>query len=182
MRRLFLSILAVVTVSVSAQANDFAVVLGFRSNSAETNVAATSYDATTSFQAGVLGFWDYTDLLGLRGGFLYTQRNFNTSGAPSTEVKLGYFDVPMTLTVKISDYARFFAGPVLALNVSKKTSAGFVGKSPESASIGLQLGASFKFAPQFGAELFYEMLPGRIWTDGLKDAKSVGANLLITFE
>jgi hypothetical protein len=55
-------------------------------------------------------------------------------------------------------------------------------KDPEGMSLGFQLGASFKFAPQLGAELYYEMVPSEFWKDYLKNGRSVGANLLITFE
>jgi hypothetical protein len=64
MRRLFISILTVLSLAIPAQANDFAVIVGFRSNNADlVNTAANaSVKAATSFQAGVLGFFDFSFL------------------------------------------------------------------------------------------------------------------------
>lgn len=191
MRRLFVSVLMVLSFAIPAQANDFAVVLGFRSNNADVvdipaNTGSTA-KSSTSFQAGVLGFFDFTEVIGMRAGFVYAQRNYIIENATTeTKFKTGYFDIPATFTYKIADYARIFAGPLLALNVSDdcEVSGGVctVTKSPESMSLGLQLGASFKFAPQFGGEIYYELIPSEFWKDGLENSKSVGANLLVTFE
>lgn len=187
MRRLILSFLAIVSLTIPAQANDFAAAVGFRTNNANAVAAGSDTENENGLQAGVIGFFDFSDVFGLRSGFLFSQRNYTLkAGTTTSEIDLGYFDIPFTATFKFADYARIFAGPVVALNLWDKCELSGGGtctvKDPDSISLGLQLGVSFKFAPQFGGEIYYELLPGDFIDDSLKDSKTVGANLLVTFE
>ncbi len=194
MRHLIIGLLTSI-VTVSAFANDFAAVLGFRTNSWDTSVTSTTSSGSgkAGLQAGVLGFIDLAQAVALRTGFLYTQRKYSvTVGTSTTDFDFAYFDVPATVMYKFSEYGGIFGGAVLALNASKSctVSSGTCDTNGvKSSLIGLQFGASFKFAPQMGAELYYEMISGDAYssTSGTttsvgKDPKSVVANLLITFE
>lgn len=172
--------------SVSVYANDFAAAVGFRSNSADAVTAGVDVSSKAGLSAGVIGFFDLASQFQIRSGFLYTQRNFEVgqSGGTKYETNFGYVDIPVTAMYRFADYAGAFLGPVLALNVSKDCKApnGCGTENPDSMSLGLQFGASFKFASQLGAEVYYETIPSTFWKDNLKDARAVGANLLFTFE
>lgn len=171
-----------------ALANDFAATVGFRSNSGEHAPAGVSDNAKASIGVGVLGFFEMASQLQLRSGFLYNQRKYGyTSSSVDFDFDLAYVDIPVTAMYKFADYGGVFIGPVLSLLVSKDckisggTSCGY-SKSPEALVIPVQFGVNFKFAPQWGAELYYEMISQELWTNGVKNSKTVGANLLYTFE
>ena len=170
-----------------ASANDFAAVVGLRSNTAESSTTGESVGSKTSFGAGVLGFFDIAADLQVRSGFIYNQRHYTAkTGTIDAEFNLAYADIPVTLMYKFADYGGAFVGPVIGLLAAKecKLSTGSCSftKSPESLIIPIQLGVNFKFAPQFGGELYYEMISSALWENGIKNSKTVGANFLITFE
>ncbi len=176
-------------IGFSALANDFAAVLGMRSNSADlvNSTGGLSVATKTGIGAGVLGFFDMGDGMQVRSGFMYNQRNIGIdSPLGEIDANLAYVDIPVTAMFKFADYAGAFVGPVLGLLASKecKISNGTctLTKDPESMILALQFGASFKFAPQMGAELYYEMIPSEYWKDGFKNGRTVGVNLLLTFE
>jgi hypothetical protein len=184
-----ISFAMVFLLSTSALADDFAVALGYRSNTADIDgtVGTSSVDTKGGAALGVIGIFDLSEKFQGRLGFLYNQRNFTIkTGAASTDINLAYIDVPVTGVYRFADYAGVFAGPVLTLLASKeiKNTAGTAtfSKSPESLNLGLQFGATFKFAPQMGAEIYYELIPGAFAPDHLKAAKTVGLNFLVTFE
>jgi hypothetical protein len=189
MRQLF-AFAIILGLSFSVSANDFAALIGARTNSWDYAPATTgiSGSGSTGFQAGVLGFLNLTPVLQLRSGFIYTQRIFSiTNTGVETDYTLTYFDVPLTLKYMFSEYGGVFFGPNLALGAGKSCTGGNACTTDgvKSSLVGMQLGASFKFAPQLGAELYYELTSGDIMasngTSG-KDAKSIVANLLFTFE
>ncbi len=172
-------------IGLSAQANDFAAAIGFRSNSADAVNSGVNVSSKSGFGLGVIGFFDVAQSLQVRSGFLYNQRNFaiGANGGTEYDINASYVDIPVTAMYRFAEYGGVFAGPVLALLASKECKApGGCSTSPESMNIGVQFGASFKFAPQLGAELYYEMLPSTFWKDYMKSARTVGANLLFTFE
>jgi hypothetical protein len=184
---IFLSLI----VANTAAANDFAAVFGILTNSADrvSTTSTASVSGKVGFQAGVIGFIDLTGPLSFRSGFLYSQRTYTTTVASlDTDYKLAYFDIPVTLMYKFAEYGGVFGGVVLANNASKECStAGCSTDGVKSSMVGYQVGASFKFAPQMGAQFYYEMLPGNIQDSstavvGLKDGKSVVANFMFTFE
>lgn len=187
---------AIITLVISsllgfgAWANDFAAAVGFRSNSADlaTSSPGSSVSSKTGFGAGVIGFFDVASNVQVRSGFLYNQRNVtvSTTGSADADFNLAYVDIPVTAMYKFADYGGAFAGPVLGLLASKECkvsgSSCTTTKDPESTLLAFQFGASFKFAPQLGAEIYYEMVPSEYWKDYLKNGRTVGANLLFTFE
>ena len=170
--------------SFTASANDFAAAVGFRSNSADGAVAGQSVSSKSGIGAGVIGFFDMASQFQIRTGFLYNQRNVSIKDSGvEADLDLSYVDVPITGMYKFADYAGAFAGPVLALLASKDCKiAGGCSYNPEGMVLGFQFGASFKFAPQLGAEVYYEMLPSQYWKGALKNGRTVGVNLLFTFE
>lgn len=180
--------LLVMGVSTSSQASDFAVALGMRSNSAEAATAGRTSSSMSGYGAGVIGYFDLTKQIQGRVGFLYNQRTVKIGDSTgSAELTANYLDIPVTAMFKFADYAGAFAGPVIGFGAGKSCTASgaadcVVFKDPESSVFGFQFGASFKFAPQLGAEIYYEMVPTEYWKDAAKSMKTVGVNLLITFE
>jgi hypothetical protein len=173
--------------SFSASANDFAAVVGFRSTSASAAgpvTAGVDIGAKNGYGVGVLGFFDMAANFQIRSGFLYNTRDVNVKTAlVDFDMNAAYVDIPVTAMYKFAEYGGFFAGPVLALLASKDCKqTGGCTKDPEATALAFQLGASFKFAPQLGGEVYYEILPSEYWKDNLKDIKTVGVNLLFTFE
>lgn len=183
-----LSIITSLLMAATASASDFAVVLGARSNSADADVTGLTVDSKTGMGIGVLGFFDLAGAVQGRMGMIINQRNFTlkSSSTYSNDLNTTYMDIPLTVNYKFVDYAGVFAGPVASLLAAKSQSANVssfeLSKSPESFNLGFQFGASFKFAPQLGAELYYESIPSTIWKEGVKDVKTVGLNFLMTFE
>jgi len=173
-------------ISTSAQANDFALALGIRSNSADSDNTGYSASTKTGVGIGAIGFFDIGQAFQLRSGFLYNQRNYTltASGANDVELNMAYVDIPVTAMYKFADYAGVFAGPVLGFLASKECKPGSAcdTNKVDGTMLGLQFGASFKFAPQMGGEIYYEMIPTTFWKDQLKNARTVGFNLLVTFE
>ncbi len=175
-------------VSSAALANDFGLALGVRSNSADApSGSGATVSTKTGFGVGAIGFFDISGKLQGRTGFLYNQRNYTaTTFGMDVDINLAYVDIPLTAMYKFADYAGVFAGPVLALLASKECKVGggscSFSNNPESSNIGLQFGASFKFAPQLGGEFYYETIPTKFIKGDLENARTVGANLLITFE
>ena len=174
-------------ISSQASAVELAGVFGMRSNDAKTDLANANIKSRTGFQAGLLGWAPIQGRVGGRSGFLYTQRYIGLGPTQSGTVnfEFSYFDVPLTGTVKLGDYAWIFAGPVLAFNFSKEvtctTNATCSPLDTKSFIIPLQLGIDFKFASQFGGEVFYEYTSGEL-AKNYSNLSSVGANLLIFFE
>ena len=184
--KLILGILLTVFVQ-GAFANDFTAVIGVRSNTADFDTTGVSVGNKTSFGLGVLGFFDIAENLQFRSGFLYNQRQYSAkSGNVDYDFNLAYADIPVTLMYKFADYGGAFIGPVLGLLAAKecKASSGSCTfpKDPSSTIIPVQLGVSFKFAPQMGGELYYELVSSALWENGIKNSRTVGANFLFTFE
>jgi hypothetical protein len=177
-----LLIMCVLAFGWVAQAQDVGVVVGLRSDSADAETTGDSITGKSSFQAGAIAKFDLKDAWGIRTGFIYAQRAYEYKAAAggSTDLKFTYFEVPVGLMYKFSDYGGAFLGPAIAFNVSKDCGSGTC-EGTNSAPMGLQLGASFKFAPQLGAEFYFETGFSKI-ADGVKSPKAVMANLLITFD
>ncbi len=51
----------------------------------------------------------------------------------------------------------------------------------ESMTTPIVVGATFKFAPQLGGNVYVESLSGDV-ADGIKNFTAVGANLMVTFD
>jgi hypothetical protein len=177
---------------MTAQAQEFVLSAGFRSTSASTDLVTTgtTYSVTgkNGFQIGGVGFIPLSNQFNFRTGFLFTQRfmevTATSTSTTKTDVELTYIDIPLTAMYKFNDYGGFFGGIVLGLNQAKEcktTSATTNCAGAASSVIPLTMGLSFKFAPNFGGELAYEMVSGKL-ADIVSDAKSIGVNLLIYFE
>lgn len=187
MRQIF-KVLMISFFAVNAYAvePEFAVSVGFRSFNADFDGTGASVSGKAGLQAGVLGFVPFTDLVQIRTGFLYSQRNLTIEGTPvSTDANTSWVDIPATLFLKFSEFGGVFFGPVISMNLSKECSnsdgAACSVTGLSSTSMPLSLGVSFKFAPQMGGELVYETQSGK-FADSVKDARAIGVNFNYFFE
>jgi len=183
----FLSLLLIL-LGAHAQAQiGFGVAAGFRSNQAETDINRAQVNSRTGTQFGVLGFFPIAKTFEVRSGFFYTQRYSEITNTASGIVSIdySYFDVPLTVLMRLSEAAGIFAGPVFAFNQSKEVSctnrASCAALDVKSVILPWQAGVGFKFLPQAGGELFFEYTPGDLSTN-VSDMKTVGANFIFYFE
>jgi hypothetical protein len=124
--------------------------------------------------------------LWVRSGLLYVQQNYNLSfGNAGGNINLSYFQVPVDVLVKFSDYGGVFVGAAADLNLSNSCSVPGYGscsvQGVNSLPIALEFGGSFKFAPNLGAELYYQQITGNVVT-ALKNERAVALNFMITFD
>lgn len=164
---------------------DYGLEVGVRQQAGEVDNSGYSAKSQMGLQFGGFAHFPLSGALHLRTGMLYTQRPMkvedDTNGSEDT-VRLNYLDVPVALMYKFEEYAGIYAGLSLGLNID---SSGDVGgskvKGVKSTVTPLIFGAFFKFAPQFGANIYFESASGDV-ADGLKNYRAVGANLAITFD
>lgn len=177
-----IALLMVFGFSFTASAQDMGIVLGMRSDSADADTAGASITSKTNWQVGGIAKFDIQDKWQIRSGFVYLQRSYEykASASSSTDLKFTYFEVPVGVLYKFSDFGGAFIGPALDFNVSKDCGSSTC-SGVNSMVIPIQLGASFKFAPQMGLEFYYEMSSSKI-ADGVKDPKAVAVNFMITFD
>lgn len=187
MKTLAMSLLATLgLMSSNAFADiDYGLEVGIRQQSGDVDAATFSAKSQMAFQFGATAHFPISGPLHLRTGMLYTQRPLVVKDdATETEnkVSLNYLDVPVALMYKFEEYAGVFAGVSLGLNLdSSCETAGCKVTDVASPLVPLLIGASFKFAPQLGATLYYESAGGEVAKD-LKNYRAVGANLMITFD
>lgn len=166
----------------AAQAQDVGIIAGYRADSADAETSGLTVEGKGGFQFGAVAKFEVHNAWQVRSGFIYTQRAYEvkSGGVSLADTKFTYFEVPANILYKFSDYGGAFIGPAVAFNVSKNCGdADCEGVS--SAPLFLQFGASFKFAPQLGAEIYYEMGMSKIANE-LKSPRAVMANFMITFD
>ncbi|MNT93781.1 hypothetical protein D3C72_2353360 [compost metagenome] len=81
---------------------------------------------------------------------------------------------------KFEEGAGVYGGVSLAMNLDSSADLG----DPDDVTsplIPLIFGAFFKFHPNFGVNVYYEMASGKV-ADGLENYRAVGANLMVTFD
>ena len=99
--------------------SEFGITAGFRTNNMDVDGNGNSVTGQNGFQIGGLAWFHFADPLSLRLGFVYSQRYAqikSTSPSTTTDVKLTYLDIPLTLQYKFGDFGGVFAGPVFAMN------------------------------------------------------------------
>lgn len=185
MKKMLSAVLVLLSFSLPALAQEVGVVAGFRNDNADAASTNATVSSTTGFQAGILTKRELAGPLQLRTGFIYTSRTYGYSSpgsAVSGDFKVTYFEIPAGLLYKFSDYGGAFAGAALNLNLAKDCPGGSCsGADVATAPISVQFGGSFKFAPQMGFEVYYEMMTGNIAKD-IKSVRSLVANLTLSFD
>lgn len=168
--------------SVSMAALDYAFEAGIRQQNGDTVNSANELDSKMNFQLGLSGFLPIAGQWAFRTGLFYTQRNVELkSGGQTYDVDFSTIDIPVTAMYKFEDYAGIFFGLNLVSNLDSSVSNGGPLTGVESMQTPFVIGAAFKFAPQFGASVYYEFNSGDV-ADELDNFRAIGANLMVTFD
>lgn len=177
----FLSLIALLS-GVSVFASDFSFEAGFRQQSGDS-VAGTTTNSQVGYQFGGIGLFPISQNLFFRSGLFYSQRPLLvTSSGVESKYNMTYFDIPATLMYKFEDYGGAYAGIVAGMNLDH-TCSGVASCSvadTKSMITPFVVGASFRFAPQIGLNLFFEST-GDVARD-LKSFRAVGANFTFSIE
>lgn len=176
---------AALLVSSMSFAQDVGVVAGIRNDNADGK-NGIDIQGKTGFGAGVVAKFEVSGPLQIRTGFLYTQRAYDLTlpGAPASsgELKMTYVEIPVGVLWKFSDYGGVFAGPAISLNLSKECPGGSCsGSDVNSSPLAIQFGGSFKVAPQFGFEVYYETMTSAL-AKNVESGRGLVANVMITFD
>lgn len=167
--------------ALAAPVMDMGILAGFRINDADSGVAGISIDGKSTFQVGGLAFLPMNEQFTFRSGFIYTQRHYEAKdGVDSIDVEFAHFDIPLTFMYRLGDLGGIFAGPGVALKISDDC-GGSDCRDAKSMIVPITFGGHFKVAPQFAAEIFYEMTGGEI-SNAIENTRAFGVNAVITFE
>lgn len=158
-----------------------AVEVGFKWNTANIT-SATSAKQEVGFQLGFSTVFNMMESFGLRTGLFYSERPFKSEfiNGSSVKGKITYFEVPAHLMFKFEDYAGVYFGPTAAVKLGDEYTPGNL-VNINSLIVPITFGAQFKLTPDFGANVFFETVPGDL-ADDVSSSRAVGMNLLITFD
>ena len=167
---------------------DYGLELGMRSQSGDVDAAGWSSTSQSATQFGGVIHFPLAGKLMMRTGMLYTPRPLiaKMSGAEN-KISMNYLDVPVALLFNFEDHAGVFGGISLGMNLDKSCDAVNCALSDVKSMIWpFIFGASFKFAPQLGATIYFESYGDSVAKSpvdnySLKNYRAVGANLFITF-
>ncbi|WP_413289733.1 outer membrane beta-barrel protein [Bdellovibrio sp. HCB337] len=167
-------------VSFSASAQFMGIEVGIRQQTATAEAAGVKTSTEMAYQFGLVGAFPMTENLSFRSGFLYTQRPITAEQASvKTKYTFNYFDIPLTILWKLNDFGGVYGGVNMALAASADCDN--CGVSVEkTGAMPLVIGGTFKFAPNFGVDVYFEAM--NKFNDDFKEGRAVGANLLITFD
>jgi hypothetical protein len=165
----------------AANYTDAALEIGFRQQNGSVDAPADA-NAKSGYQVGVSGAFPISDSLSFRSGLFYVEKSIESETSPTAkeDLKFTYFQVPAALLFKFMDYAGVYAGVNLEFNLGDDCGTNNC-QDVQSMTTPIVLGATFKFLPQMGANVFFESGSGEV-ADGVKDFRAVGANLMITFD
>lgn len=171
---------AILFFSFQASAQFMGVEAGVRQQSADSNTAGVSTNTEMAYQFGLVGAFPMTDSLLFRSGFLYTQRPVTVKvGTVNQKYTYNYVDIPLTILWKMNDFGGVYGGVNVAMAASADCDS-CATKPNKGGAMPLVIGGTFKFAPSFGVDVYYEAM-SKVG-DEFKEARAVGANLLITFD
>ena len=161
---------------------DYGVEIGFRQQSGDSSSAAAQVTSVAGAQGGFVATFPVANSMMLRTGMLYTQRPLTVEVATvETKYNMNYIDFPVTALYKFEDYAGVFGGIHLSMNFDKSCDSDNCEITKAKSMITpFVVGASFKFAPQLGATIYYENT-GSV-AEGLENYRAVGANLMISVD
>jgi len=163
-------------------AQDVGFTFGIRSDSADTNVTGATVSGVNSVSFGAIMKTELTENFGLRLGMQYVPRQYQITSANSTEsFRFTYFEVPVGLLYSFSDAGGFFFGPSFGFGLDKFCGQALVCQGVSNSLTSFQFGASFKFAPQIGLEVFYETGMSPL-APQLQQQRAVNINLMVTFD
>jgi hypothetical protein len=180
----FLLTAAVTLISLNSFAQYMGIEAGIRQQDASPTASGASTNTNMALQFGLIGAFTIKDPILFRTGFLYTQRPVSlkgTGGAPDTKFNFNYVDIPLTVMWKMNEFGGVYGGVNLALVASATCdNCAATANVDKKGAMPLVIGGTFKFAPMFGVDVYYEAIS--TVNDTFKDGRAVGANLLITFD
>ena len=157
-------ILATLTVfAFQANAYEMGLTGGMQSTKFKADTAGSDVDGVAGYYAGILGFIEAGDDSYFRTGVFLSQRKFESDlGANSTlEGTLTSLDIPLTYMFMFSEYAGVYGGLKLGLNMSDdcsiSNSAATCDADAESLYYAADVGGHFRFVPNFGLEVDFNM-------------------------
>lgn len=157
-----------------------AVEAGFKWSSMELENSSSNKQAL-GFQLGGSIVLDFHKSFGIKTGLLYSERPFNADFAGNTtEGKITYADIPVLFMLKLEDYAGIYIGPSISMKIGDEVKGRTLTKV-KSMVMPITLGGQFKFAPNFGLNIFFENISGEV-ADQVSNSRGIGANLLIAFD
>ena len=186
MKKILLALIVSLSTVPAFADYDFGLEVGIRQQSGDVDGTDLSSKSQMGMQFGGFLVIPIANQWHIRTGMLYTQRPLeveNDSTNKNAQLTMNYLDVPVAAMFKFEEYAGIFAGVSLGLNIDHSSDDKTVADidNVNSPIIPMLFGASFKFAPNFGATLYFESTGGEV-ADGLKNYRAVGANLQITFD
>lgn len=164
--------------ALAANYTDAALEIGFRQQNGSYENSTIDEKAQTGYQVGVSGAFPMADAWSFRTGLFYVEKPLK--GDSGVESKFTYFQVPVTAMYKFAEYAGVYGGINVDINLGDDCKPN---NCDDVKSLGTPIvfGAAFKFAPQLGANVFFESGSGEV-ADGVKDFRAVGANFMVTFD
>lgn len=163
----------------AANFTDMAFEVGFRHQNGDVTGADTN--AKLGYQLGLSVAFPMADQWSIRSGLFYTEKNIEVeSGTTKQDFKFSYVEIPATVMMKFSESAGAYAGLNLSMNLDDDCGT-VTCSSVESFTTPIVIGAAFKFAPQLGADIYFETISGDV-AQNIKAFKAIGANLMITFD
>lgn len=181
LKKISFLVLVVLLIAPNLKAQDIGFTMGIRSDSADTDVTQSSVKGANSVSFGAIVKTEVNEVISLRLGMQYVPRQFELqSTSENTNFRFTYFELPVGLLYKFSDAGGVFVGPSFAFGLDKSCGSSNCQSASNSLTT-LQVGASFKFAPQLGIELYYESGMSQIVSQ-LQQQRAVGANLMVTFD
>lgn len=158
--------------------SDIAVTAGAFTTEVSSDTTGTEVDSGTGFFAGIMGYMEMQDQFYMRAGALVGRRMVDfTTGTTKIEYKLTTIEAPITGMYMLNDMVGFFGGLRVGLNAgddcsSNVATACSIDPEFETLFYGGELGAHFRFTPNFGAEVAYniglsDIAKNSAWDGGL---------------
>jgi len=176
MFKIIVSVLAGLTISGTALAQEFGFTGGFHNSSASEKNGSGSISSEIGYKLGLALKFPMVDQLNFKTGLIYSYRPFEYSGT-SVKAKFAYLDIPVLVEYKFNDMVGVFGGLVMGIKVSDKISTGATPTGMEDIIPLAQVGVSFLFDDLYGFDIYAERGLGDIY-DGAKDYTSFGANFV----
>lgn len=155
---------------------------GFKWNSMDLD-GSTSNNQVVGFQFGGSVIVNFSTQFGLRTGLFYNERPFKSENGPGSTVegKITYADIPLHLMLKLEDYAGIYIGPSISTKIGDEVKGGGSIAGVKSSVMPLTVGAEFKFAPNFGINIFFETISSSLATN-ISSSRGIGANFVLAFD
>ncbi|MCB9026938.1 MAG: hypothetical protein H6625_11505 [Bdellovibrionaceae bacterium] len=163
MKKILLVAMPLLLMSFTAQAYEMGLTGGVVTTALDESNSKPELDGKAGYQLGVLGFIDVVEDSFFRTGAIVSNRKFDAdlTATVSLDAELMSLEVPITYLMMFSDYAGLFGGLKLGLNLSDKCSVSDASfkcdMDPESIFYAANVGGHFRFVPDFGIEVEYNL-------------------------